>query len=332
MNSLALDIGGANLKAAWRGGVVSVRFPLWRQHRQLSRELHAVAARCPSFDRLAVTMTGELCDCFASRGDGVRHILSAVEDLASGRPVAVWSHEGRFMTVAQAVAQPERVAAANWHAQATWVARRYPLNHQLLIDTGSTTTDLIPLHDGQVAAKGMTDTERLATGELLYLGGRRTPLMALGTRLHWNGRLHGVMAEQFATMADIGVLVGAIREDAHDRDTADGRPLTCDAAARRVLRMVGADYDQANIDEAVELAYAFLDLASHRIISALEPLWIARVILSGSGAWLPLHALRRSMPLVDPLDLSSEISEAASTAACAVAMLDLVVDPSLVTR
>ena len=49
----------------------------------------------------------------------------------------------------------------------------------LLVDMGSTTTDLIPLHDGAVTAKGYTDTQRLASDELLYIGVRRITRAAL---------------------------------------------------------------------------------------------------------------------------------------------------------
>jgi uncharacterized hydantoinase/oxoprolinase family protein len=38
--------------------------------------LHAIA-NAPASDHLAATMTGELADCFASKEQGVRHIIAA---------------------------------------------------------------------------------------------------------------------------------------------------------------------------------------------------------------------------------------------------------------
>ena len=38
----------------------------------------------------------------------------------------------------------------------------------LLIDIGTTSTDIIPIVDGEVAALGWTDPDRLASGELVY--------------------------------------------------------------------------------------------------------------------------------------------------------------------
>ena len=55
------------------------------------------------------------------------------------------------------------MASANWHALATF-AVRYALTHGgLLIDIGSTTTDIISIERGQVIAAGLTDPDRLAT-------------------------------------------------------------------------------------------------------------------------------------------------------------------------
>ena len=73
MTWLALDIGGANLKAA--NGLKyarSVPFPLWRTPERLPEALRSLLASGPPFEQLAVTMTGELADCFPSKADGVR--------------------------------------------------------------------------------------------------------------------------------------------------------------------------------------------------------------------------------------------------------------------
>ena len=73
---------------------------------------------------------------------------------------------------------PSLAAAANWLALATAAARFVADGRGLLIDIGSTTTDLIPLDQGKVVVQGRTDTERLRTGELVYAGIRRTPICA----------------------------------------------------------------------------------------------------------------------------------------------------------
>ena len=95
---LGLDIGGANLKAAHTSGAAkSVPFALWRDPGGLDAALGRLVAEMPPFDVLAVTMTGELCDCFASKREGVNHILDAVE--GRSKTVRVWTNEGAFVDV-----------------------------------------------------------------------------------------------------------------------------------------------------------------------------------------------------------------------------------------
>ena len=73
----------------------------------------------------------------------------------------VYCVDGRFATTSEARESPQLAAASNWHALANFVCRFVTSRTGLLIDVGSTTTDVIPLVDGQVAARGRNDTERL---------------------------------------------------------------------------------------------------------------------------------------------------------------------------
>src|SRR6185295_3732657 len=69
---LGWDIGGANVKAALVGAlgdprVVERPFALWREPRELPRVLREVAGTLGGgVRRMAVTMTAELADCFAT--------------------------------------------------------------------------------------------------------------------------------------------------------------------------------------------------------------------------------------------------------------------------
>src|SRR5438128_2667752 len=114
---LGLDIGGANLKAAHTDGSArSVPFALWRNPAGLADALRDLVRSMPRADRLAVTMTGELCDCFEDRRAGVSTILDAVEAVAKDVPLHVWRTDGAFATVAEARRAPLATASANWLA------------------------------------------------------------------------------------------------------------------------------------------------------------------------------------------------------------------------
>src|SRR5438067_10660318 len=196
--TLGLDIGGANLKAARLappGLDCRTRpFALWRDPAGLPAVLADLVALFSPVDELAVTMTGELCDCFATRREGVRHILAAVASVAGACPVGVWTTEGCFLDLRAAQdAPPLHVAASNWLALAEWAGRHVLEGAGLLLDVGSTTTDVIPLRDGRPAPRARTDSTRLLTGELVYRGARRTPVCAL------TEPADAVAAELFAT-------------------------------------------------------------------------------------------------------------------------------------
>src|SRR4026209_2368437 len=103
MSWLGLDIGGANLKAAdGRTWARSVPFPLWKDPAGLPAALSALFHSAPNSSGIAVTMTGELCDCFVTKVEGVRHILSAVVSAAEGRDVLVYLVDSRFASPAEA--------------------------------------------------------------------------------------------------------------------------------------------------------------------------------------------------------------------------------------
>ena len=315
---LGLDVGGANLKAAHTSGAsLSHPFALWRHPSSLPQALTGLLRELPPADELAVTMTGELCDCFASKSDGVRHILDAVADLAGTTPVWVWRTDGRLVELATARREDALLtAAANWLALATWAGRLASSGPALLIDIGTTTTDIIPLCDGVPLPAGRTDPERLRSGELVYSGIRRTPVCALGGE---DGRL---AAEWFATTHDVYLLLGHIAEDLSDSDTADGRPATRAHAHARLARMLGADLESSSVAERLALAGEVqrrqLEMIRRAvgIVSGRLPEPPQTVILAGAGEFLAREALGPCRLV----SLQETMGAALSQAACAYAV------------
>jgi probable H4MPT-linked C1 transfer pathway protein len=114
-----------------------------------------------------------------------------------------------------------------------------------LVDIGSTTTDIVLFSAQQVQIQGFTDYQRLVSGELLYTGIIRTAVMAVAQQAYFNGEQQGLMAEYFATMADVYRVTGELTE-AHDHTpTADGAPKTALASAQRLSRLTGYDFAAA---------------------------------------------------------------------------------------
>src|SRR5262245_8219633 len=98
MKWLALDIGGANLKAAdGERFAVSQSFPLWQNPNQLVDALRSMVAAVPRVSHVAVTMTGELADCFTTKAEGVKFILNALNVAADGRHTRVYLTNGKLV-------------------------------------------------------------------------------------------------------------------------------------------------------------------------------------------------------------------------------------------
>jgi probable H4MPT-linked C1 transfer pathway protein len=327
MTWLGVDIGGANLKLAdGLGWARCVPFPLWRQPDQLATKLAELLATAPHATRIAVTMTGELCDCFRTKADGVRHILAAVQQVARGRELRVYLTDGRLATLEQADELTHLAAASNWHALARFACRFLEGEAGLLIDVGSTTTDVIPLANGQPCNFGTTDTERLACGELVYTGVGRTPICAVTPRLSWRGTQCPVAAEFFASTADAYVVLGDLPEQPDATSTADGRPVTVDFARQRLARMICADPASFTFDDALQAAESVRQAQLTQLREAVDqvlnrqPIRPEYVVTSGAGEFLARLVLAQLSLACRTISLAHELGQSVSICAPAHAV------------
>lgn len=303
MSWLGLDIGGANLKAASAAGwAKTMPFALWRDPNGLASALNALMEGAPSADRLAVTMTGELCDCFRTKEEGVLHILSAVREVANGREVCVYLVDGRLVSLEGAMSSPILAAASNWRALAEFACRFVPTGAGLLIDIGSTTTDIIPIENGRVTARGRSDIERLAAGELVYSGVGRTPICALVRALPWRGQMCPVAAEVFATTADAYLVLGEVGEDRTADWTADGRPLTIECARQRLARQLCADAGDFAAEDFKRMARGVRECQLRTLTNAIQATkcgmstTAGTAVVSGTGEFMAGAAVESVWP------------------------------------
>jgi probable H4MPT-linked C1 transfer pathway protein len=265
------DIGGAHLKAARAdNGVIikaaQIASPLWLGLEELDRAFAAAQDEIGTAAIHAITMTGELCDAFATREEGVAGLAEiATRRLSPGRAFFYAGRAG-FVEMAKVGAHTQEIASANWHASAALSGLRAP--EALFIDMGSTTTDIIPLAGGVPAAQGSSDAQRLAHGELVYTGLVRTFLMAGPKLVPFNGAWTPLMNEWFASTADVHRILGQLPDGADQMEPPDGRDKTVSASRARLARMIGRDAAEAD-DEAWErLARSFAEAQMREIMDA----------------------------------------------------------------
>jgi hypothetical protein len=271
MSSIGWDIGGVNVKVARiadDGAVRAMTVPFSIEHDadQLQGVLERIGRDIGAGGGHAVTMTAELSQRFQSKAEGVTFVLEALERAFPGAPFHVLDTAGHFRSPDEARSRPIEVAASNWMATAMVVA----IEHRdvILLDMGTTTTDIIPIADGRVQALGRTDPDRLASGELVYSGALRTPVEALVRRVPWRGGTALVSADDFAHTADVHCWLGTLPPEAFS-DGASGHPLDRDRAGVRLARVVCAD--RSMVDDA-----GITDIARH--VSAAQVSGIAGAI------------------------------------------------------
>ncbi len=281
---VGLDIGGVNTKAAFlktqKGEVKTLKtdikyFPIWKRGKekfpQVLEKLRKTLASSALLDGVGVTTTAELSDAYYNKSEGVNHILDCVTQVFSGAPIFVLDVDARLISVGDAKRTPLKVAAANWAATG-WMVSKI-IKNCLIVDVGSTTTSIIPIIDGKVAAKGKTDLEKLANGELVYTGALRTNVAAIVDHVTIRGERTRVSSELFAQSGDVHLLLNHIGEDDYTVETADGRKSAKEEAMARLARVVCADLDMLDRQEIVNMAHFIYERQIEQIAEGLRQVY-----------------------------------------------------------
>lgn len=331
------DIGGAHLKAVHLnadGKVVACTqhpCPLWRGIGELTTAFPqacaeiALSAELPACH--AVTMTAEMVDCFDNRSHGVIEILDAINGLVR-QSLQIYAVSHGLVNSAAARRMPTAVASSNWHATAAYAATH--LDQGIVVDIGSTTTDIVPVSGGRVLetpdVRRWNDRARLMSGTLVYTGVVRTPIMAVASVAEIDGQQFPIVAEHFANAADMYRLLGKLPEHADQYPSCDGRDKSVASSAMRFARMFGDDFCE---DEGIwfRLAQHVAAQQQSEIMRACLHLrdkhLLSRVILVGAGAGSFLAqeiAVAASVPYVDFAVLCGEENADATYHAAAFAL------------
>jgi (4-(4-[2-(gamma-L-glutamylamino)ethyl]phenoxymethyl)furan-2-yl)methanamine synthase len=323
---IGLDVGGANTKAVWLGGderrAVSRPFEVWRDREALAAVLREVVADVApeSVQAVALTTTAELSDAFRTKREGVAFVLDAAETALEVPRLLAFTTAGDFVPFAEARSRAPEVAAANWMASALAVAALFP--DAMMVDVGSTTTDVVPIAGGRVAAAGRTDLDRLLAGELVYTGALRTNLATVAPRVPVRGGSCPVASELFAISADAHLILGNLAPGGYTCATPDGRPATVEFARERVARLLCADTEGLAVEEIDAIA-AFLHAEQARQIEAAVRRVSDRlegeppVVPLGAGAFMARETAEQLGRTVVDLPWSAAERDAAPAAALA---------------
>jgi probable H4MPT-linked C1 transfer pathway protein len=285
VNVLGLDIGGANTKAAFMlmhdGEVTQFKtelayFPFWkRDSKQFSSLLSSLKRKlCGSIklDTVGVTMTAELSDAYRTKREGVNQILDCVSQVFAEAHILVLDVDADLCSVEIAKSDPLKVASANWAATG-WMISQYLRGNCVVLDVGSTSTSIIPIMNGTVAANGKTDLEKLINGELVYTGSLRTNVAATVHSVPIRGSVARVASEYFAQSGDVHLILGNIKAEDYTTETADGKGKTLPDALARCARVVCADVEMITEQEIIQLANYIYDQQVAQIADGLTQVY-----------------------------------------------------------
>lgn len=337
------DIGGVHLKLVTLSAsgklltACQLAAPIWHGLAYLRRAMSEALEQLPTAEsQHAVTMTGELADCFPDRLTGVTALLDAAAHVL-GPAVKVYLPEG-LRDLSTARGRSGQVASANWHASAEVIGRRH--QQAVLMDIGSTTTDIIAICDGRPVVAGYNDQARMQYDELVYTGVVRTPVMALAQRAPVAGCEQHLASEHFATMADVYRLTGELSADADQMPTSDSGPRDQAGSARRLARMACADYYAPELRQWQSLADYIRQCQLELLATSLERVMThhklpsdAVIVGAGCGRFLVRQlAAERQQPYVDAADCvtgSGAVNRRAADILPAYAMAELLIERRL---
>ncbi|MFH0904163.1 MAG: hydantoinase/oxoprolinase family protein [Methanobacteriota archaeon] len=282
---LGIDIGGANTKIASSDGkLVELHYlPLWKKS-MLPEALLDISARLVP-EKVGVVITGELADCFPDKDAGLSYIIDAVNNAF----IEAW-----FLDSSGAFTKEKKrnIAAANWMASALIVGRDF--GDSIFVDTGSTTTDIIPIKNGKPLA-AVTDFERLKKSELVYSGALRTNIAALFDNVDVSGASSRISSELFAITADVYLVLGMISQDDYTCDTPDGAGKTVLDAMRRLARVVCADLTEIKEEDIVSIAHQVMEKQIMDIADAINEVAksheLETIVACGLGEFLIKEAV-----------------------------------------
>jgi probable H4MPT-linked C1 transfer pathway protein len=294
MKIAGFDIGGANTDVAVvdfdeSGNIIQIEtdyiyLPMWSKKDQLKEALRdLLGSNVTEVEAIGISMTAELVDAYKTKKEGVIDVAQKSAD-SFNVPVGFVGLDGILM-LSDVLKDPMKVAAANWIATAPLAANLY--QDCILMDTGSTTTDIIPIKKGIECALGRSDLDRLKTGELIYSGTLRTNVAAIVDKIPFRGSLMRVASELFATTADVQIVLGNISEEEYTSDTMDGAGKSIEDSMRRISRVVCADMDVLNPNEIIEIAEYIYSVQVEKISEALLEVStrnnISNVVATGLG-------------------------------------------------
>ena len=201
-----------------------------------------------------ITMSGEMCDIFDNRDQGVQKILNYFKNFVN---TYVYTQNRGIISIKQNK-KSQDIASVNWHAIAKFMSKK--ITDAIVIDLGSTTTDFILIKNSKVINKRLDDFSGLSSQELLYVGCLRTPPYIFQRSLQINKKNIQIIPENFSSLADVYRIIKKLPKNFYYSSTCDGRGKDIKSCMTRFARNFGLDYKQKHRKFLISAARKISDL------------------------------------------------------------------------
>ena len=251
MEIIGWDIGGAHIKASKINFVKKKTLtkqlfcPIWININNLNKSILKIKKKLGGCDYHAITMTAELADIFKNRNEGTKKIINILCKAIPEKKIFFYSNLKTFLKKKEALKKTDAINSMNWHATASLISNFYP--NCILVDMGSSTTDIIPIKKKRIIAKGNNDYKRLVYRELIYFGVIRTPITAIEKNKN-------LIYENFANLGDIYRVLNKLPKKIDLTPSQDNKSKSKNDSARRIARVFGKDYKKKDFNTWKKLA------------------------------------------------------------------------------
>ena len=192
-------------------------------------------------------------------------ILSNCSNYIKGKTL-FFANNGKYVNYDTAIKSTEKLFSTNWILTSKFL--NYKKNIDLIIDVGSTTTDII-FKDMNIE-NNINDHMRLTNKTLLYLGVVRTPLPMIADNIKYKGRDISLVNEVFATTGDIFNINNDIDFSDLDYLGSDNLQFTKENSFTRLARVIGLDYKDCQEKHLIDVANNFKNIFISKIIDNIR--------------------------------------------------------------
>tara|TARA_B100000767_G_C19761935_1_gene535553 strand:+ start:1655 stop:2698 length:1044 start_codon:yes stop_codon:yes gene_type:complete len=272
---LGWDIGGANTKICVFDSNFTIidvhvkNIKVWNNFDDLKSFFKFISNLYENFEiNNFITITAESCDNFADRESGISEILSNCNYYINGNKL-YYTNSNTYIDYDNALMSLNSLFSTNWMLTSNFLNSKD--NIDLIVDIGSTTTDII-FKDMDIK-NNINDHMRLTNNTLLYIGVVRTPLAMMANNINFKGDEISLVNEVFATTGDIFNIINDINFVELDYLGSDNLKFEKFNSFVRLSRILGFDYKTSHEKDLIDVSYDFKKLFISKIVDNIKKIF-----------------------------------------------------------